>query len=426
MRKAKSLRHGRELPMSLVNLKKNYTTTKNTKKLNKKTERMKMKAASMCKTKTRMRWWEFQRSRLKSHKLQSTDSKKGKSADSNGIRAADIKACDDETEEMVRQISNEIVKQNEFTLEAWAKSEQWKWYTKKGDVDDVGNYRPICSLLALYKLFTTILYSRLHPRLDQSPIENIRRDSEALTKQQTILRRTEWLVRNATSRRIKMWTATIELHEGVRLHHPQINLGRPQILRYRTWLHPPPEEIVKRLESYSTDTRRKWDVWDQERNQTGWPIVKLVLQHGSAESIWRTTFRAGKRKKEWEYTWATTIMTASWNMRFADDVLLFASSKEQSPKNVICEFKRSTEKVGLRIHPGKTKILSNQSLNIRKESWDWWHQCRNINKRRKYKILGPDDNVPAAGDDWNQKLYQRRLGDVPQVWTRADIENLHA
>ena len=48
------------------------------------------------------------------------------------------------------------------------------------------------------------------------------------------------------------------------------------------------------------------------------------------------------------------------NMRFADDVLLFASSKEQLQK-MLCEFKRSTEKVGLRIHPGKTKIVSNQS-----------------------------------------------------------------
>ena len=33
--------------------------------------------------------------------------KKGKSPDSNGIRAEDIKACDDETKEMVRQIFNE-------------------------------------------------------------------------------------------------------------------------------------------------------------------------------------------------------------------------------------------------------------------------------------------------------------------------------
>ena len=30
-------------------------------------------------------------------------------------------------------------------------------------------------------------------------------------------------------------------------------------------------------------------------------------------------------------------------------------------------FKRSTEKVGLRIHPGKMEILSNQSSNTRKE-----------------------------------------------------------
>ena len=52
---------------------------------------------------------------MKSYRLQSTDSKKGKSADSNGIRAEDIKACDEETNEMVRQIFNEIVKQNELT-----------------------------------------------------------------------------------------------------------------------------------------------------------------------------------------------------------------------------------------------------------------------------------------------------------------------
>ena len=53
-------------------------------------------------------------------------------------------------------------------------------------------------------------------------------------------------------------------------------------------------------------------------------------------------------------------------MRFADDVHFFAYSKETAPK-MFCEFKESTEKVGLRMHPGKTNILSNQSSNIRKE-----------------------------------------------------------
>ena len=40
--------------------------------------------------------------------------------------------------------------------------------------------------------------------------------------------------------------------------------------------------------------------------------------------------------------------------------MLFATSKEQIQK-MMNEFKKATEKVGLRIHPDKTKILSNQS-----------------------------------------------------------------
>ena len=48
------------------------------------------------------------------------------------------------------------------------------------------------------------------------------------------------------------------------------------------------------------------------------------------------------------------------NLRFADDVTLFATSKEQIRK-LLCELKNVTVKVGLRIHPDKTKILSTWS-----------------------------------------------------------------
>ena len=88
------------------------------------------------------------------------------------ISKEDIKASDDETREMVRQIFNELVKQNEFTPEAWEKVRMKVTHTQKGDVEDVGNYHPICSLPALYKLPTTILYSRLYPRLDQKQAED--------------------------------------------------------------------------------------------------------------------------------------------------------------------------------------------------------------------------------------------------------------
>ena len=116
------------------------------------------------------------------------------------------------------------------------------------------------------------------------------------------------------------------------------------------------------------------------------------------------------------------------NLRFADDVLLFASSKEQLQR-FLCESKRSTEKVGLRIHPEKTKILSGQSnlsSDTEKEMEVDDIKNRNSDKRRKPEVLGPDDYVPATGDDRNQESNQGCLVDIPQVQVGADIEKLHA
>ena len=51
------------------------------------------------------------------------------------------------------------------------------------------------------------------------------------------------------------------------------------------------------------------------------------------------------------------------NLRFADDVLLFATSMEQLQK-MMCEFIQNTEKVGLRTHPGKTKQSSSRRRDM--------------------------------------------------------------
>ena len=146
-----------ELPTSLGNSTTNYTTTKNTKnrKKNEENENESSIDVQNKDTSEMMRIPE-----ITTEELQAAISrlKKGESADSNGIRAEDIKACDKETREMVRQIFHEIVKQNEFTPEAWRKV---RMKVKQGDMEEVGNYRPTCSLPALYKLFTPILHSRL-------------------------------------------------------------------------------------------------------------------------------------------------------------------------------------------------------------------------------------------------------------------------
>ena len=81
---------------------------------------------------------------ITSEELQSAISKlkTGKSPDGNGIRAEDIKDCDDEMREMMRQIFNEIIKRNNFTPDEWKKV-KIKVIHKKGDVEDVSNYRPL-------------------------------------------------------------------------------------------------------------------------------------------------------------------------------------------------------------------------------------------------------------------------------------------
>ena len=135
--------------MSLENSSKSYATTKNTKKLNEKTKRMKMKAASMCKNKDTSEMMRIPEITTEELLIAINRLTKGKSADRNGISAEDIKACDNETGEMVRHIFNEILKLNALTPETWRKV-TIKVIHKKGGVEDVGNYRPICSLPALY------------------------------------------------------------------------------------------------------------------------------------------------------------------------------------------------------------------------------------------------------------------------------------
>ena len=58
------------------------------------------------------------------------------------------------------------------------------------------------------------------------------------------------------------------------------------------------------------------------------------------------------------------------NLRFADDVLLFASTKEHFLKHVV-RLQKQHREVGLKTHPGKTKILSSQSSKSRLTTSKW-------------------------------------------------------
>ena len=167
---------------------------------------------------------------ITSEELQSAISKlkTGKSPDGNGIRAEDIKDCNDETREMMRQIFNEIIKRNNFTPDEWKKV-KIKVIYKKGDVEDVSNYRPICSLPAMYKLFSTNCMEDYTQCLTEIK-QKIRLASEKPTRQQTSCD-----VQNDGTEMPRVGNQNVDcdggLHEGVRLHLSQFYLGGTPILQ---------------------------------------------------------------------------------------------------------------------------------------------------------------------------------------------------
>ena len=109
---------------------------------------------------------------------------------------------------MVRQLFNEIIKRNNFTPDEWKKVRNTMIH-KKGDVEDVSNYRPICSLFSMCKLFPTILYGRLYPMHDQNQAED--QAGFRKTYQTTDHLATYRLIEQRCQEwGIKMWTATVD------------------------------------------------------------------------------------------------------------------------------------------------------------------------------------------------------------------------
>ena len=207
-------------------------------------------------------------------------------------------------------------------------------------MENVGNYRPICSLPALYKLFSTVLYSRLYPRLDQKQAENQAgfRSSYQTTDHFATYRIIE---QKCHAWRIKMWTATIDFTNAFySIAHKSIWKAIKSCGIEHDYIGFLKKIFRDQKASVQTDESRK------EPNKV--ILCQACFSTWFYRKHWKTTSRAGKRKGMGIYL-SDNDHDCLTNLRFADDVLLFASSKEQLQK-MLCEFKRSTKKVGLRIH----------------------------------------------------------------------------
>ena len=113
------------------------------------------------------------------------------------------------------------------------------------------------------------------------------------------------------------------------------------------------------------------------------------------------------------------------NLRFADDVLHFSTSLEKLSE-MLCEFNASTEAVGLGIHPGKTKILSNQDkVKVNEISVDNI-KTEVLKEGDSARYLGQKITFEEQETEEIKKQTEGSVSSVPQVSPGIDLERLPA
>ena len=274
-----------------------------------------------------------------------------------------------------------VLKQDDCTPETWRRI-RIKNDLQNRHVEEVGNYRPICTLPALYKPFSTITYNRLYNKLDKAHTED---------------------------------------EEGFRRSHQTLdNLATYRMLEQQCheWSVLPPEEAIRGTEKVSLNGQRKRHVWDRERNETRGscvqPTLNTTLQVALKDDVkrWQTSKCMGVRLGDHESDCLT-------NLRFADEVLLFSTSLVQLQKiDVLLQ----AEYWKCRIeNPTRQDENSEQSKYKQKKVW------RSTTLKLRYFLCGKVRNIlgkkytSTTRNSWHQKPNQNGLGVVLHIQTRADI-----
>ena len=267
-----------------------------------------------------------------------------------------------------------------------------------------------------------MLYGRLYPRLDQEQAED-QAGFRSSYQTKDDLATYRMIEQKCHERGIKMWIATIDFTNACdSITHKSIWKALNSCGRNHEYI-----SLLKKIykdQKALVQTDVESNMFEIKKGTKQGDLLSSLLFNTVLQSSLKEITQRWQKKKGMGIYLSDHDHDGFTNLRFAGDVLLFATSKEQLQK-MMYEFKESTEKVWLRIHPGKTKVLSNQSSEIRKEI-EIDDISRIADTKRKHEILQPDDYFPATGDDRNQKANQGCLGDAPQVQARADNEKLPA
>ncbi|CAD6196600.1 unnamed protein product [Caenorhabditis auriculariae] len=208
---------------------------------------------------------------------------------------------------------------------------------KKGNCLDIGNYRPVALLSVVYKLFTSILRRRATRELEAAqPIEQTGFRSGFSTSENTLV--VTEMIQKSQEYKFPLYLMFVDYKKAFE----SVEFGSLWTALSEFGVH---SKIVMTLKNIYEEAE----------------VSKGVRQGDTiSPDLFNATLEHIFRRLNWESYGFSVNKTTLTHLRFADDVVLFASSA-QKIQEMANELAKESKKAGLEINFAKTFIMANRA-----------------------------------------------------------------
>ena len=225
---------------------------------------------------------------------------------------------------------------------------------KSGDAMLPQNYRPICIIPLLYKLFSKLLYNRLYPILDKAQCADQAgfRHNFSTTDHMFVC---TMIFEKSEEFQLNSWIAALDFKKAFdsidqqylwkALEEQEVPRGYINVLRS---LYNDQSAQVK-----TDKLSRKFSI--ERGTKQGDPLSSMLFNSLLEKMMARVKDRISGKK--YGIQMGTTDSSRVNNLRFADDVLLIGRSLAQVT-DMLTEVSLEAQACGLQLHPEKTKIIT--------------------------------------------------------------------
>jgi hypothetical protein len=295
--------------------------------------------------------------------------KNNKSCGNDGIPVDLLKVCDDYVLKELAKLFNKFTSE-EKVPESWCES-QIILIFKKGKKNEITNYRPISLISHIYKIFCKIILCRIDSYLD----ENQSLDQAGFRKGFSTT--DHLLVVNQLVEKFEEFQKNLHIafidyskaFDSVEVCHLLKALKNQNV----------PEKYVRIIKNIYETSKASLTVgtcgekFSLERGVKQGDPMSPKLFNAVLESVFRSL--------KWENYGIQIENRRLSNLRFADDVVLFAESKNELIE-MIQSLKVASKTVGLEMNEEKSKIINNSGDD------DYYVDGSKIEVVEDYKYLG--------------------------------------